>query len=99
MCDWVAQNSTRLQPDVESGDTYGVIEGDWAYIISSVFRRAVEDVGFSSAALLSHMKQKGLIQTRGRNSTRGKRINGVLTECVVMRIAPLEEDEPDFQIL
>ena len=99
MCDWVAQNSTRLQPDVENGDTYGLIEGDWAYIIYSVFRKATEDAGFSSAALLSHMKQKGLIQTRQKNNTRGKRINGVLTECVVMRIAPLEEEEPDFQNL
>ena len=82
MCDWVAQNSTRLRAGIENGDTYGVVEDDWAYIISKVFREAVETGGFS-AALLSYLKSNGLIQTRGRNNTKGKRINGILTECVV----------------
>ena len=42
--------------------------------------------------MLSYLKQEGLIETRGRNNTRGKRINGVLTECVCM-ILPSEERE------
>lgn len=94
MCDWVSQNANRLREGNDTGDIYGLIEGDWAFIIRSVFQKAVEDAGFSSAALISYLKQNGLILTRGRNNTRGKRINGVLTECIVLHIAP-EEDSPE----
>lgn len=95
MCDWVTQNANRLRPGVEQGEVYGVLDdrGEWAYVIGSVFRRAAEDAGFSSTALLSWLRERGLIQTRGRNNTRGKRVNGVLTECVVMRLS--QEQEPD----
>lgn len=98
MCDWVSQNANRLREGNDTGDIYGLIEGDWAFIIRSVFQKAVEDAGFSSAALISYLKQNGLILTRGRNNTRGKRINGVLTECVVLHIAPEEDStETDFE--
>lgn len=98
MCDWVSQNANRLREGNDTGDIYGLIEGDWAFIIRSVFRKAVEDAGFSSAALISYLKQNGLIQTRQKNNTRGKRINGVLTECVVLYIGQEEDAEDmDFQ--
>lgn len=95
MCDWVIQNANRLRPGVEQGEVYGVLDdrGEWVYVIGSVFRRAAEDAGFSSTALLSWLRERGLIQTRGRNNTRGKRVNGVLTECVVMRLS--QEQVPD----
>ena len=106
MCDWVAQNVNRFLPYAETGDVYGVIEPevigalktgyDSAFIINSRFRQTAEEAGFSSAALLSYLKQSNLIQVRGRNNTRGKRINGLLTECVVMRIGTgCEEDAPE----
>ena len=106
MCDWVAQNVNRFLPYAETGDVYGVIEPevigtlktgyDSAFIINSRFRQTAEEAGFSSAALLSYLKQSNLIQVRGRNNTRGKRINGLLTECVVMRIGTgCEEDDPE----
>lgn len=105
MCDWVAQNVNRFLPNADTGDVFGVIEPesngvlntgyDNAFIIKSVFCRVVEEAGFSSAALLSFMKQNGLIKTRGRNNTRGKRINGLLAECVVMRIGGEDGEAPD----
>lgn len=101
MCDWVSQNANRLRPGVEQGEVYGVLDehGEWAYVIGSVFRRAAEDAGFSSTALLSWLRERGLIQTRGRNNTRGKRVNGVLTECVVMRLSQEQEPDDDFEEL
>ena len=103
MCDWVSQNINKLRPEIEQGEVYGVVEGEYAYVINSVFRRAVEDAGYSSGALISYMKERDLIMTRGRNNTRGKRILGVLTECIVMRISTFNDDEeqsddelPDF---
>lgn len=94
MCDWISANSNKFRHkdadgiDIEpQGDIYGVIEGDIAYINKSIFVKAVKDNGFDDRALLSWLKTRGLIQTRGRNFTRGKRINGINTECVVMLLS------------
>ena len=86
MCDWVTRNSTHLQANVEHGDVYGLLDGDWVYIIGSTFRSAASDGGFSPSSLLSWMRERGLIQTRGRAMTKNKRINGIATECVCMCI-------------
>ncbi len=92
MCDWVTQNANKLRVNIDIGDVYGVIDGEWVYIIHSVFRRVVDDAGYSSSALISYLKEHQLIQTRAKNNTRGKRINGVLTECIVMKLAQFGED-------
>ena len=87
MCDWVAQNANKLRGEAETGDVYGLIEEPWVYIIRSVFNRVCSDAGISAPALLSHLKSRGLLQVRGRAMTKNKRINGVPTECVVLRMA------------
>ena len=100
MCGWVSQNSNRFHKDAT--DVYGVIEskyGDaedeiFAYINQTIFRKASEDAGFSSNALISFLKERNLILTRGKNNTRGKRINGVLTYCIAMKM-PSDEDESE----
>ncbi|MGN0613722.1 MAG: DUF927 domain-containing protein [Porcipelethomonas sp.] len=86
MCDWVAMNSNRFKSSNENSDVYGLIQEDWAYINGAVFRKAAKDAGFDDRALLSWLKTNGLILTRGRRFTRGKRINGVNVECVVMKL-------------
>lgn len=99
--DWIAQNANRFRSDSnEKGEVYGEIEVDTSiypteqhvYIIRSVFNRACEDGGYSPQTLLSWMKERGLIFTRGRKLTKGRRINGILTECVAMRL-PHENEE------
>ena len=96
MCDWVAMNTNRFKSEENnSGECYGVIDGEWAYINNSVFRKAAKDAGFDDRALLSWLKTNGLIQTRGRNMTRGKRINNVNTECVVMKLHDSDYSEID----
>lgn len=96
MCDWVAMNSNKFKSDNENSDVYGVILDNWAYINGAVFRKAVRDAGFDDRALLSWLKTNGLILTRGRRFTRGKRINGVNVECVVMKL-PMGEDEVNIE--
>ena len=85
-CDWAAQNANRLRGDVEMGDVYGTISGDQVCIIRSVFNRVAEEAGFSPAALLSYLKENGLIETRGRAMTCSRRVNGVRTECVCLKV-------------
>ena len=92
MCDWVAMNTNRFKSEESnSGECYGVIDGEWAYINNSVFRKAAKDAGFDDRALLSWLKTNGLIQTRGRAFTKNKRINGIATECVVMQLHSSED--------
>lgn len=95
MCDWVTQHVNKLRPCSDLGEVYGLIQGDTAWIISSVFRRAAEEGGFSAPALLSHLKQRGLLELErsGRGATKRKRINGVLANCVCMRMMEGREDD------
>ena len=94
MCDWVSQNANRLRGSADSTDVYGLIvtEGDdkgWVYIIRSVWNKACADAQISARALLSHLRTQRLLQTKGKGYTKSKRINGVPTDCVVMKL-------PDF---
>lgn len=85
-CDWAAQNANRLRQDNEQGDVYGVISGAQVCIIRKVFNQVAEEAGFSPAALLSYLKEENLIETRGRAMTCSRRIDGVRTECVCLRV-------------
>ena len=104
LCDWVTQNSNKLcgrseNPNIE---VLGALEDGWAYIIRSVFERILQDAGYSTAAMISYLKQSNLIETRGRANTKGKRINGIPTECFCLRLPSVELDDeadPDEQPL
>lgn len=107
MCDWVSINANRFiranctsYDDRESGDIYGVLDADKAYVIASAFRRATEEAGYNSSSLLSYLKEHGLIETSKtkRGNTQRKRIRGVPTECVFL-ILPNETDESDIEDL
>ena len=67
LCDWVTQNSNKLcgrseNPNIE---VLGALEDGRAYIIRSVFERILQDAGYSTAAMISYLKQSNLIETRG----------------------------------
>ena len=103
ICDWLSANSNKFMYrnpegviEKPGGDLYGMLEGNWAYINNSVFRKAVKDAGYDDRALLSWLKTNGLIDVRGRRFTRGKRINGVLTECVVLSMPDEFGDSGEF---
>jgi uncharacterized protein (DUF927 family) len=87
MCDWVAQNSAKMQGRTDI-DVYGRIDGNTAYIIRSVFYTACESAGISAKALLSHLKSKGLIEVRNgsRAVTVGKSLGGSKVECVALKL-------------
>lgn len=97
LCDWVASNVNRFfNPESPSvGDCYGIIENNTAYINRGVFNKVIQEAGYSYAATLSYLKANGLIETRGRAFTKGKRINGVLSECVVLKLQTERFDPAD----
>ena len=88
ICDWVSTNANRFyNPELPLvGDCYGVIEDNTAYINRGVFNKFVQEAGYSCVATLSYLKANNLIETRGRALTKSKRINGVRTECVVLKL-------------
>lgn len=96
LCDWVSANSNRFYTDSAgpANDAYGVIEGSVAYINRGVFNRAIQEAGFSGSATLSYLKSSGKIEASGRKYTKCKRVNGVRTECVALRL-PTETDDFD----
>lgn len=101
LCDWVASNVNRFySADVPpAGETYGIIENGVAYINRGVFNRVIQEAGFSGSATLSYLKSNRLIEVSGRKYTKCKRVNGVRTECVVLKL-PLDGDESnDFDEL
>lgn len=83
---------------IQAIDVLGALEPGRAYIIRSVFERILQDAGYSTAAMISYLKQESLIETRGRANTKGKRINGIPTECFCLRLPTVElddEEDPD----
>lgn len=97
LCDWVTQNSNKLcgRSDNPNVEVLGALESGRAYIIRSVFERILQDAGYSTAAMISYLKQENLIETRGRANTRGKRINGIPTECFCLRLPVVDLDDEE----
>lgn len=99
-CDWVGVNQRRFvtaQSSPETGEIYGIIGDDgYVYIIRNIFCRAAESEGFNPKSLLSYFKENNLIAVRGRNMTKGKRINGNLVECVALR-QPSDFSKDEFE--
>lgn len=95
LCDWVAQNYSRFRQTDATVEIYGVLDesGCLAYIIKSAFVSCLQNAGYSPQASVSYLKAHNLIQTRGRNNTKGKRINGVLRECYCLRLPSGQEEE------
>ena len=97
LCDWVTQNSNRLcaRSDNPNMEVLGALEDGKAYIIRSVFERVLQDAGYSTAAMISYLKQARLIETRARANTKNKRINGIPTECfcLVLPLAHPDDEE------
>lgn len=99
LCDWVSQNSNRLCGRSDSVEVLGALDGNRAYIIRSVFERVLQEAGYSTAAMVSYLKQEHLIETRGRASTKGKRINGIPTECFCLLLPAVELDDENIDEL
>ena len=96
LCDWVSQHSGQLCGHSDGNvEVLGAMDdtGAHAYIIRSVFQKILEDAGYSMAAIVSYLKQNSLLLTRGRNNTRGKRINGIPTECFCLVLPGVDLDD------
>lgn len=98
ICDWVAVNASKMRGQTETGDCYGLVEGNMAYIIRSVFNRVCAENAINPKALLSHLRTRGLIETGGKGYTKAKRMGGQVPNCVWLRL-PTAAMNPEDDIL
>lgn len=91
--DWVASSVNHFITDQgpASGDVYGALEGNTAYIIRSVFDRVLQENGYSEKAVLSYLREKNLIETHIKGGkpngyTKTKYIGGTKPQCVCLRL-------------
>ena len=93
ICDWVAVNASKMRGQTETGDCYGLVEGNTAYIIRSVFNRVCAENAINPKALLSHLRTKGLIETGDKGYTKTKWMGGQSPNCVWLK---LQKQEANF---
>lgn len=105
VCDWVSINTNKLKGirEDDRGECYGVIEGNTACIIRSVFARVCTDIGINEKSLLSHLRSKGLIDVRGKGKgfTKTKRIGPKgkqIAECICLKLPDRTVDDDVEQI-
>lgn len=103
LCDWIASNPARF--DVNnfgdySGECWGCVEktANRAYIIRSVFDRAMTEAGFSAASFLSWASKAGVIECSRGHLTKLKRLKSTSSpaRCVCM-VLPDEDAEEVFE--
>lgn len=101
LTEWLAQNKSKFSESTMATDTWGKFELGSACIIRNVFDKACQENGYNSASFISWMKRKNLINADVGRNTRRMRINGVLCQCIVLRLAPegfeevLDEEEQE----
>ena len=102
--DWVASSFNHFNRDTAAatGEVYGELDSDMAYIIPSVFKSALSEAGFSDRAVLSYLREKRLIATgKPDEFTRLKRCGGVVRRYIWLRLDDPPEEIPfsDMEIL
>lgn len=96
LCGWVAQNVAHFTSDNPNG-VYGRLtekDPDHVYIIATLMRETLREQGFDPRATASWLRQKKLIEGRGRNMTRAIKIGRVPTECFYLKLPPDESQAP-----
>jgi uncharacterized protein (DUF927 family) len=99
ICDWVTMNANKFKKDNETSEIYGVIDDGYAYIIYSVFDKALRDAGFDTKSILSWLKTNCLIDAPKKGNTKTKRLRSDLQpKCVWLRLPQGNEELNDFEL-
>ena len=99
-CGWVSANVNQFGERVERGERYGVIDEreNIAIINRVIWNRMCEGAGISSKSLLSGLKEKGLLVLGPKGYTKTRRLDGVPTACVWLRL-PAEDGDCESELL
>lgn len=88
ICEWVAQYSNKFDAaNPTPQDLWGKFsQQNSVCIIRNVFDKACADNGFNPKSFLTWLRGHHLIEVSGRGFTKSARINGVLCNCVVLKL-------------
>ena len=102
ICDWVSKNGNKFCGKSDTMEVYGDIPKEplgedygYVYIVRSVFNDVCSDNKISAPALLSHLRSRHLLKLNKfkKGFTRPKKINGIATNCVVMKLSDDTSDD------
>lgn len=91
LLDWLVQNNKKFDERSDNVETWGKSQLGKVQIVRSVFDKACVENGFDPVAVLSYLKQNGLIETEGRGYAKQVRMHGIKCQCVVLKT---EEEAP-----
>lgn len=100
LCDWVTMNISKFADG--ANERYGKIDGDYAYIIRTVYNTAMQNAGYDGKAVLSWMNSEGLISTSsdGKHLSKLARVGELVVRCVAVKVdsysAPEDDELSDF---
>jgi hypothetical protein len=92
LCEWLAQNDKKFIDSDNNAETWGRKVAGATHIIRSVYDKACSENGYNSTVALGWLRDKGLIETEGRNLTKRVRINGTKCQCVILKNIDFELD-------
>lgn len=94
LCDWIEMNQFHFFGNDPENKTerWGGKDDAYTYIIRTKFNAALEEAGYSPNAVLSYLRQKGLIETSGKGFTKSKRFGSSAPHCIWLKNQNLEED-------
>lgn len=86
LMDFVASNANRFAVSENFGELWGTIEGEWIFIIKSVFEREMNNAGYNSASFLSWAKRRYLIDCESsKRTTKKKTIGQTHPRCICIK--------------
>ncbi len=89
ICDFVSVNTNKFRLNDfggYDGECWGCVDEDYVYIIKSQFNKIMQNEGYNPLAFLSWAKSKDLIRTAKQRTHISKRLNGVVTNCVAIKL-------------
>lgn len=96
LCDWVAVNASRFQTSDNNGEFWGKVDeyNNKAYIISTVFRKALTDNGFDERAVTSWLRANHLIEPdKDGKSSKKTSVDGHRARYIVMQLSDSDNEE------
>ena len=86
LMDFVASNANRFTVSENFGELWGTIEGEWIFIIKSVFEREMSNAGYNGASFLSWAKRRYLIDCESsKRMTKKKTIGQTHPRCICIK--------------
>lgn len=80
------------------GECWGYIDKDCIYINKLQFKKFMENEGYNATAFLSWAKSRKLIRTSKQRTHISKRLNGVPTNCVALKLNEVKSEDLDIEI-